>query len=30
LVFAPAATSALLWPWVFIILRDVRRKYHVA
>ena len=30
LVFAPAATSALLWPWVFIILRDVRRKYRVA
>jgi len=28
--FAPAFTSALLWPWVFIILRDVRRKYHVA
>ena len=25
----PAFTSMLLWPWLFIILRDVRRKYHV-
>ena len=30
LVLAPALTSALLWPWIFIILRDVRRKYRVA
>lgn len=22
-------TSMLLWPWVFIILRDVRRRYRV-
>jgi rod shape-determining protein MreD len=22
-------TSTLLWPWVFIILRDTRRKYRV-
>ncbi len=29
-VFSPALTSAILWPWAFIILRDVRRKYHVA
>ena len=29
-VFAPALTSAILWPWVFILLRDVRRKYRVA
>jgi rod shape-determining protein MreD len=25
----PALTSALLWPWVFIILRDLRRKFNV-
>lgn len=25
----PALTSMLLWPWLFIILRDLRRKYHV-
>ncbi len=29
-VFSPALTSAILWPWAFIVLRDVRRKYHVA
>jgi len=25
----PAITSMLLWPWLFIILRDIRRKHHV-
>jgi len=25
----PALTSMLLWPWLFIILRDLRRKHHV-
>lgn len=25
-----AVTSALLWPWVFIVLRDFRRKTSVA
>jgi len=25
----PAVTSMVLWPWLFIILRDVRRKYKV-
>ncbi len=25
----PALTSMLLWPWLFIILRDIRRKFHV-
>ena len=25
----PAFTSMLLWPWLFIVLRDIRRKYHV-
>nr|VFK37118.1 MAG: rod shape-determining protein MreD [Candidatus Kentron sp. SD]VFK41218.1 MAG: rod shape-determining protein MreD [Candidatus Kentron sp. SD]VFK78304.1 MAG: rod shape-determining protein MreD [Candidatus Kentron sp. SD] len=24
-----AFTSALIWPWAFIILRDVRRRYQV-
>ena len=23
----PAVTSMLLWPWLFIILRDLRRKF---
>ncbi len=26
----PAITSMLLWPWLFIILRDVRRKYSIS
>jgi len=26
----PAVTSMVLWPWLFIILRDLRRKYKVA
>ena len=26
----PAITSAIFWPWIFIILRDIRRKYRVA
>jgi len=26
----PAITSMLLWPWLFIILRDVRRKYNIS
>lgn len=30
LYWAPSVTSALLWPWMFIILRDVRRKFRVA
>jgi rod shape-determining protein MreD len=25
----PALTSMLLWPWVFILLRDLRRFYQV-
>ncbi len=25
----PAITSMVLWPWLFIILRDVRRKYNI-
>lgn len=26
----PAVTSMVLWPWIFIILRDLRRKYNVS
>ncbi|NIR30715.1 MAG: rod shape-determining protein MreD [Gammaproteobacteria bacterium] len=28
--WASPLTSTVLWPWVFIILRDVRRNYGVA
>lgn len=27
--WAPAFTSMLIWPWLFIILRDIRRKFYV-
>ena len=27
---ASALTSAFLWPWIFIILRDLRRKFNLA
>ena len=30
LYFAPSGLGFLLWPWVFIILRDLRRRYHLA
>ena len=26
----PAVTSMLLWPWLFIVLRDIRRKYLIS
>lgn len=26
----PVMTSMVLWPWLFIILRDLRRKYRVS
>ncbi len=29
-LFSPALTSLLLWPWLFIILRDMRRTYKVS
>lgn len=25
----PAITSSILWPWLFVILRDIRRRYNV-
>ena len=27
LYFLPSLTSALLWPWIYIILRDLHRKF---
>ncbi len=30
LSWLPAFTTMLLWPWVFVILRDIRRKYKVS
>lgn len=27
LYFMPTVTSAILWPWVYLILRDLRRKF---
>jgi len=29
LYFMPTVTSMLLWPWTFLILRDLRRKFNV-
>jgi rod shape-determining protein MreD len=25
----PAFSSMFLWPWIFVMLRDIRRMYHV-
>lgn len=30
LYFMPTFTSTLLWPWTYLILRDLRRKFSVA
>ncbi len=30
LYWLPALTSALLWPWLFLVLRDVRRRFRVS
>lgn len=29
LYFMPTLTSTLLWPWIYLILRDLRRKFSV-
>lgn len=29
LYWAPSVTGMLLWPWVFVVLRDVRRRFRV-
>ncbi len=26
----PSLTSAVLWPWLYLVLRDLRRKFRVA
>ena len=30
LYWLPSATSALIWPWMYLILRDLRRKFRVS
>ncbi len=30
LYFLPALTGAIIWPWLFIILRDLRRRFTVS
>jgi rod shape-determining protein MreD len=30
LFWAPPLVGALLWPWVFIVLRDLRRRFQVS
>lgn len=30
LYFMPTITSTLLWPWTYLILRDLRRKFSVS
>ena len=29
LYFMPTFTSTLLWPWTYLILRDIRRKFSI-
>lgn len=28
-VWAPALTGMILWPWIYVVLRDVRRRFRV-
>jgi len=30
LYFLPALTGAILWPWLFVVLRDLRRRFTVS
>jgi len=30
LYFLPALTGAILWPWLFVILRDLRRRFTIS
>ena len=30
LYWAPSITSAVIWPWIFVMLRSVRRKFRIA
>jgi len=27
--YMPTLTSTLLWPWLYLILRDIRRKFSI-
>jgi rod shape-determining protein MreD len=29
LYWAPSLTGMMLWPWIYVILRDLRRRFHV-
>lgn len=29
MIFMPAIVSAILWPWVFVLLRSIRRLYFI-
>ena len=28
--WTPSIVSMLIWPWLFVILRDIRRRWHVS
>lgn len=30
MIFLPALTSAIVWPWLFVVLRGLRRAFRVA
>jgi len=30
LYFLPSLTGAIIWPWLFIVLRDLRRRFTVS
>jgi len=30
LYWLPSVTSAMLWPWLYIVMRNVRRKFRVS
>jgi len=30
LYWLPSLTSAVIWPWLYLLLRDVRRKFRVS
>ena len=30
LYYVPSAMALILWPWAFVILRDIRRRYRIS
>jgi len=30
LYWAPSITSAIIWPWIFVLMRNLRRRYKVS